>query len=386
VLFDQIARRVESTEALWLAKTVIDHDCTRDFRLNGDPALLSRIPPHKSLLHAPPGKGLPIGNLTSQFFANVYLDDLDQFVKRRLRIRHYLRYCDDFLLLGQSPEELSEHRDAIEGFLRERLLLDLNVKQHRLRPVADGIDFLGYVVRPGYTLVRRRVVNHLRERLSVYTAKLAEKRGGVVVGWRFPIATVERFRATLASYLGHLKWANAWRLTEAIWRRQAVVRAVFMRSGGKLLPRYSTPAGRSRLREAYDWWLPGGCGGGEGHCRPGPRALEFKAGEGAGTLVFFQVGRFYEFYGDQALMASRVLQLACRTGLRGFRYGCGFHRRWLARFQERAMQAGCHVAVVRCERRADGRAFRHLVRLMRGKSVPARFLGTAQARGQRMEK
>jgi len=108
---------------------------------------------------------MPIGNLNSQFFANVYLNGLDQFVKHELRCRHYLRYCDDFVLLGESPEQLEDWRGRIEIYLRDALSLELNPRQ-RLAPVANGVDFLGYIVRRDYLLVRRRVVGHLRERLG----------------------------------------------------------------------------------------------------------------------------------------------------------------------------------------------------------------------------
>ncbi len=94
--------------------------------LKGDPRLVERLPPHKTLFRAPPGKGLPIGNLNSQFFDNVYLNALDQFVKHELKCRGYLRYCDDFVLVAQTAEQLEAWKTKIEGFVAERLLLQLN--------------------------------------------------------------------------------------------------------------------------------------------------------------------------------------------------------------------------------------------------------------------
>ena len=105
---------------------------------------------------------MPIGNLNSQFFANVYLNALDQFVKHELKCRWYLRYCDDFVLVAASAAELVAWKARIEDFVAERLLLQLNPARERLRPVDDGVDFLGYIVRPFHLLVRRRVVGHLR--------------------------------------------------------------------------------------------------------------------------------------------------------------------------------------------------------------------------------
>ena len=158
-------------------RLLVYHDCTRDYVMRGEPRLLNRIAPHKTLLHAPPGKGLPIGNLNSQFFANVYLNGLDQFVKHELKCRHYLRYCDDFVLLADSPEQLAEWRGRIEAWLRAALCLELNPKQ-LLAPVSNGVNFLGYIVRRDYLLVRRRVVNHLRERLAAFEKLLVTEGPG----------------------------------------------------------------------------------------------------------------------------------------------------------------------------------------------------------------
>lgn len=91
----------------WLCRVILTGNSGETAVQRGAPALFERIPPHKRLKNAPPGKGLPIGNLTSQFFANVYLDRLDQFVKHTLKCRHYLRYVDDFILLHESAEQLA---------------------------------------------------------------------------------------------------------------------------------------------------------------------------------------------------------------------------------------------------------------------------------------
>jgi RNA-directed DNA polymerase len=88
-----------------------------------DHAAAAKIPPHKRLCNAALQCGLPVGNLTSQFFANVYLDALDQFIKHTLRVRHYVRYVDDFVLLGSSPAQLQAWQAEIELFLQQRLQL-----------------------------------------------------------------------------------------------------------------------------------------------------------------------------------------------------------------------------------------------------------------------
>jgi len=172
ILFSLVSQRLKDEDALWLCQVLIFHDCTKDYIFKRGKGLRERIEPHKTLFHAPKNKGLPIGNLNSQFFANVYLNSLDQFVKHRLKCHYYLRYCDDFVLLSRDREELLEWRDRIREYLQEKLCLELNDKRQRLRPVTNGVDFLGYIVRKDYLLVRRRVVNNLRAKLWNYQARL----------------------------------------------------------------------------------------------------------------------------------------------------------------------------------------------------------------------
>jgi retron-type reverse transcriptase len=224
ILFEMLAARLDArrqpdAEALWLCEQLVFHDCTQAPVFKGDRALVNLLPPHKTLFRAPPGKGLPIGNLNSQFFANVYLNALDQFVKHKLKCRWYLRYCDDFVLLAQYREELMDWRERINEFLRERLALQLNDARQRLRPVADGVDFLGYIVRPFHLLVRRRVVGHLREKLGRFRRELVEDCD-TLTAWRFDAERVDALQATLASYLGHLRYAACKRVLDDLWRAQ----------------------------------------------------------------------------------------------------------------------------------------------------------------------
>jgi RNA-directed DNA polymerase len=148
-------------ETWWraLAHQVLFHDPRVDVFVQGDPARLALIPPHKSLFNQDRDHGLPIGNLSSQFFANIYMDVLDQHVKHAIGARHYVRYVDDFVLLHESPQWLNAARREIEQVLADRLDLRLNQKKTVLQPIARGIDFAGQVIRPWHRTIRRRVVN-----------------------------------------------------------------------------------------------------------------------------------------------------------------------------------------------------------------------------------
>lgn len=180
---------------------------------------LKRVPEHKRLGHAGPGKGLAIGNLTSQFFANVTMNELDQFVKHELKCKYYLRYVDDFVLLDHDPAQLARWRDQIAQFLDSRLALSLR-DQGKIAPISNGVDFLGYIVRPDYSLVRKRVVNNLQQKLRAWQSQ--HINGNAEFGWQLS-CSAEHFQAlaaTLASYQGHFKHAKHFRLLYALCHKQ----------------------------------------------------------------------------------------------------------------------------------------------------------------------
>lgn len=126
-----------------------------------------------------PGKGLPLGNLTSQLFANVYLNELDQFVKHRLKARYYVRYADDFALLSPDRDWLLSALPYMEVFLREQLALELHPDKVSLKTFAPGADFLGWVHFPDHrvlrTSTRRRICRNLAE--GSRPARIASYRG-----------------------------------------------------------------------------------------------------------------------------------------------------------------------------------------------------------------
>jgi RNA-directed DNA polymerase len=176
-------------------------------------AELAQVPAHKRLANAAPGCGLPIGNLSSQFFANVYLDALDQFCKHQLKAKRYLRYVDDFVLFHHDRAQLLDWQAQITEFLGTRLRLGLKA-DIRLQRIDDGLDFLGYVIRPTHTLVRPRVVAHAKAALQ--QIETAHVRDGRLHGSRDEL---QRAQAVLASYGGHFAHADAYRLSQRLARR-----------------------------------------------------------------------------------------------------------------------------------------------------------------------
>jgi retron-type reverse transcriptase len=170
ILRDRLARRITESWWMWLTDTILFHDPREDAILRSAPVRLRLIPPHKSLFNQSAGRGLPIGNLSSQFFANVYLDKLDQHAKHRLRARHYIRYVDDFVLLHESPQWLNAAHADIEAFLPETLAVRLNPSKTILHPIERGIDFVGQVVKPWRRTLRRRTLNASLNRIERLSA------------------------------------------------------------------------------------------------------------------------------------------------------------------------------------------------------------------------
>lgn len=264
ILFERLLRKETDPVVIGLARTLIFHDPTRNCYLRGATrADFEGLPPHKTLFKAAPDCGLPIGNLTSQFFANVYLDALDQFVKHTLTARCYVRYCDDMVLLAEDRHQLADWELRIEAFVGEALNLKLNARR-RLRPVADGIDFLGYIVRPDYQLARRRVVVAFRERLLEADATLRglgaamDAGGRRVFVWHWP--TVLRVQAWLNSYLGHFERAACRRLLEATRQRFVWLDEFFVWQGLRVVLRCPIPRGAMHFGQQKQWFverLPG---------------------------------------------------------------------------------------------------------------------------------
>jgi len=144
--------------------------------------------------------GLPIGNLTSQLFANVYLHELDLFVKQQLRAEMYVRYMDDMVIVAGDKLALQAMRAQIARFLEDQLALGLNTKT-QVFPAAQGVSFLGYRIRATHRLLGRGSIRRMRCRLRAF--RVRQQRGEPV--WRDLDASVQ-------SWLGHAKHANTYRL------------------------------------------------------------------------------------------------------------------------------------------------------------------------------
>ncbi len=121
-------------------------------------------------------KGMPLGNLTSQFFANVYLNELDQFVKQQLKVKYYLRYVDDFIILHPSPLFLGECKQKIHDFLHQKLALNLHSDKSKIICLSRGVHFLGFKVFLHHKLIKKKNMLHFYRKCDEKSAAYKERK------------------------------------------------------------------------------------------------------------------------------------------------------------------------------------------------------------------
>lgn len=198
LLKDKLRRRIKDARVLDLLDRIIDcspQGATQSGYFPGD-SLFTPLDRRISI---------PIGNLTSQFFANLYLDDVDRYIKQTLKVRPYLRYVDDMVVLDHGKARLAEIRAAV----RERLAIDrLQLHPHKAQvsPVADGLNLLGYVVYPS----RRRLRSDNGHRFARRVRRMAQIYRTGRLEWT-------KVRASIQSWMGHAQHADTDGLCRAIF-------------------------------------------------------------------------------------------------------------------------------------------------------------------------
>ncbi|TSC82888.1 MAG: RNA-directed DNA polymerase (Reverse transcriptase) [Parcubacteria group bacterium Gr01-1014_20] len=165
ILTGVLERKIKDEEIMWLVKVIIESF----------------------------NPGIPIGNLTSQLFANIYLNKLDQFVKHKLKAKFYIRYTDDFVVVASNKEELAKWLSEIRTFLSQNLKLTLHPKKIILEKHHQGTDFLGYIQFPHHRLLRTKTKRRMLKKI----------KKGVN-------------EQSLQSYLGVLSHANGHKISEEI--------------------------------------------------------------------------------------------------------------------------------------------------------------------------
>ena len=189
----------------YLTRAIVMLDPTVGCRIAGSRTDWEGLPHDKSLFHSPPGCGLPIGNLTSQLFSNVYLDQLDQFMKRTLGCHHYGRYVDDFYVVSADRQWLHSLVPQVEAFLERQLGLKLHRGKLVLTSAWHGVEFLGAWLKPYHICLSRPSVGRISRKLAC----LAELQP-------------EQWEASLNSYCGLLSHGSNYRLRQRLFDAQPV--------------------------------------------------------------------------------------------------------------------------------------------------------------------
>ncbi|HEX8974136.1 MAG TPA: reverse transcriptase domain-containing protein [Patescibacteria group bacterium] len=177
ILLEIIRRKIGGNDAIWLLEKIL-----RSF-----PA------------------GLPLGNVTSQLFANIYLNELDQFIKHVLKEKFYLRYCDDFILLSENREHLENLINSIDEFLNSKLKLHLHPNKIIIRKRRQGIDFLGYVTLQNHRVLRTKTKRRVLKKIKNKHIELL--KGNI---------SEESFNQSWQSYFGILKHCKGYKIQKEI--------------------------------------------------------------------------------------------------------------------------------------------------------------------------
>jgi RNA-directed DNA polymerase len=197
-----LARRIADRQTMWL----IDQILNSGAGIQADEAPLTWFP-GDDLFAAIRPRGLPIGNLTSQFWANVYLHELDSFVKHQLGCKAYQRYMDDFLLFSHDKAQLHAWKEAIRTFLASKLRLVLHPAKSLVFPVKVGLDFCGFRLYPTHRRLRRSSVRRFVQRFR--RQRQAYQAGEL---------TLAEWQISIRCWIAHAAHGNTWRLRRRIFR------------------------------------------------------------------------------------------------------------------------------------------------------------------------
>jgi retron-type reverse transcriptase len=205
IMKNLICRKIKCPDTLWLIEKIIDNS-------NPQEAIIQYYPDDDLLTPIQRRRGLPIGNLTSQFFANIYLNPLDYFVKEQLKCKAYVRYVDDFALFSDDFDYLTNCRQQIEDFL-EKLRLKIHPIKSQLFQTKFGASFLGFRIFKSKIRVRNQNLQRGRRRIRRLQRDYAHGK-----------ISLEDIEKSLNSWKAHLEHGDTWRLREKIFSSLTFVR------------------------------------------------------------------------------------------------------------------------------------------------------------------
>jgi retron-type reverse transcriptase len=182
ILIKILKRNIKDEKLIWLTKQIM-----KNFKTKTN------------------GKGIPLGNYTSQFFANVYLNDLDYFVKHKLKVKYYIRYVDDFVILHKNKKSLEKYKNKIDLFLKN-LKLELHPDKSNINPLRNGIIFLGYRIFGKYKLLRKTNLRKFKRNFNKIISSISK------------INDLEIIHNSLHGWFGYAMWANTYKFRKKIMK------------------------------------------------------------------------------------------------------------------------------------------------------------------------
>lgn len=197
IMINLLGRKVRDKKLIWLLKQIIENHSGKELR-----------------------KGMPIGNLTSQYFANIYLHELDIFVKHELKAKYYLRYLDDFLILERSKDKLKIYKQQITRFLKT-IRLELHTEKSKIIPLHKGINLLGFRVFYYHKLLKKSNMRLVRKRIEDFKTL-----------YKYRYITKEKVAESMRSWCAFARWGNTYKLRANI---EKDVNNVFLRNNSKKL-------------------------------------------------------------------------------------------------------------------------------------------------------
>lgn len=206
------AHRPRIELSLWLLREVIFNDPTENCQKRGDITKWEGLPRSKSLFSSPEGCGLPIGNLTSQMFSNLYLSDFDNWVKRDLKMKHYGRYVDDFYFMHPDRDHLVKVKDIVTEHLWTQYGLVVHPNKIYLQNVSHGVTFLGTHVKPYRNYIRSRTLGSLRDRNRRADYALLHNDNP-------DFDTLSYYTSLVNSQLGYLSQFKSFEIRKDMWKK-----------------------------------------------------------------------------------------------------------------------------------------------------------------------
>jgi retron-type reverse transcriptase len=220
MLFDKLEKFIRSKYTkpdvellIWIVREIITNDCTKDCRIKSPTSKWEGLPKDKSLFNHD-GLGLPIGNLTSQIFANFYLSDFDHFMKHNMKLKYYGRYVDDFFIVHSDKPFLIELISVVRHYLSDKLGLVLHPEKQHLQHIRHGVRFVGAYLLPERIYIDHRTKGYFFNAINKWNKRIRELDRPI----KLSTHECDRVQASTNSYYGFMRQHNTYRLRKRMFR------------------------------------------------------------------------------------------------------------------------------------------------------------------------